>query len=559
MMFCFRSAAVLSLALATPSAAAQHQHAPATTPAQAPAPHAHAAAGHEQLGTVAFATSCSAEAGPLFNRAVALLHSFEFGDAIKGFTATLAKDPTCAMAEWGIAMSRWGNPFGQAQRAAGPLKEGAAAVARGQALAPKTPREAGYLNAVAVLFAEADTVDQRTRFVRYRDAMAAQAAANPGDVEAQIFYALSIAGANTPSDKTYADLLKAGDILEKLIATRPQHPGLAHYIIHSYDVPALADRALVAARRYATIAPSAPHALHMPSHTFTRVGSWQESIETNIASANAAKAVGSAAEELHAMDYQAYAALQTGQDGIVRALMAALPDLQARFNPDAIGGAAPGSAGFFAMAAIPARYALERGDWKAAAALVPQTTRFLFPDAQTWFAKAIGAARSGDAAATKAAIVELTRIRDGLTANKEAYWAEQTEIQRRTATAWLALVEGRSAEALTEMMAAADLEDKTEKAAVTPGPLAPARELVGEMRLTMKQPAEALQAFEATLKKEPNRFRALAGAISAATAAGQGARAREHAQALLKVCAKADAPARPELVGAKKLVSTASR
>ena len=211
------------------------------------------------------------------------------------------------------------------------------------------------------------------------------------------------------------------------------------------------------------------------------------------------------------------------------------------------------------MASIPARYALERGDWQAAAALVPQPTRFLFPDAQTWFAKAIGAARSGDAAGTKAAIAELARIRDGLTANKEAYWAEQAEIQRRTATAWLALVEGRSAEALAEMTAAADLEHKTEKAAVTPGPLAPARELVGEMLLAMKQPAEALQAFEATLKKEPNRFRALAGAIKAATLAGQTETARTHARTLVTICAKADSPARPELAEAKKLAAMASR
>jgi tetratricopeptide (TPR) repeat protein len=297
----------------------------------------------------------------------------------------------------------------------------------------------------------------------------------------------------------------------------------------------------------------------MPSHTFTRVGSWQESIDTNIASANSARAVGATAEELHALDYQAYAALQTGQDAVARELVAALPGIKARFNPDAITGAAPGSAGLFALASIPARYALERGDWKAAAALTPEPSRFLYPEAQTWYAKALGAARSGDAATTKSAIAELTRIRDELTTKKEAYWAEQAEIQRRGATAWLALVEGRHAEALAEMMAAADLEDKTEKAAVTPGPLAPARELVGEMLLQMDKPAAALEAYEATLKKEPNRFRALSGAVRAATRAGQADRAREHAQTLLKVCAKADAAARPELAEAKKLVSSASR
>jgi len=508
---------------------------------------------------VDFATSCSAAAKPVFNRAVALLHSFEFGDAIKGFTATLAADPSCAMAEWGIALSRWGNPFNLAQRAPGPLQEGLAAALRGKALKPATPREQAYLDAVAALFTSADTIDQRTRIVAYRDAMAAVAAANPADVEAQIFYALSIAASHTPSDKTYANLLKAAAILEGLIEKYPDHPGLAHYIIHSYDVPALADHALVAARRYATIAPSAPHALHMPSHTFTRVGSWQESIDTNIASANAARAVGATAEELHAMDYQAYAALQTGQDAIARELVAALPAIKARFDADAVTGAAPGSAGLFAMASIPARYALERGDWKAAAALTPEPTRFLYPEAQTWFAKALGAAHGGDAAATRAAIAELVRIRDELTAKKEAYWAGQADIQRRAATAWLALAEGRTADALTEMAAAAQAEDGTDKAAVTPGPLAPARELVGEMLLQAGKTEEALQAFEATLAKEPNRFRALSGAIRAATLAGRTDTARRHAQTLLAICAKADTPSRPELAAAKALAASASR
>ena len=297
----------------------------------------------------------------------------------------------------------------------------------------------------------------------------------------------------------------------------------------------------------------------MPSHTFTRVGLWKESIEANRRSAEAAHKENATSEELHAMDYQAYAALQTGQDTVARELLAALPGIKARFDPDAIGGAAPGSAGLFALASIPARYALERGDWKAAAALAPEPNRFLYPEAQTWYAKALGAARSGDAATTRAAIAELTRIRDELTTKKETYWAEQAEIQRRASTAWLALVEGRHSEALAEMLAAADLEDKTEKAAVTPGPLAPARELVGEMLLQMDKPAAALEAFEATLKKEPNRFRALSGAVRAATRAGQADRAREHAQTLLKVCAKADAAARPELAEAKKLASSASR
>jgi tetratricopeptide (TPR) repeat protein len=539
-----RCAAFAALILAAPVAAA----------AQPAHQHSHPAG--EKLGTVAFQTSCSAAAQPLFNRAVALLHSFEFGDAIKGFTATLEADPSCAMAQWGIALSRWGNPFSVSQRAPAAIQAGAEAVAKGKALGPKTPREAGYLEAVGALFGNADTVDQRTRVVAYRDAMATLSAAHADDSEAAIFYALSLAAAALPTDKTYAEQLKAGAILERLIEARPEHPGLAHYIIHSYDVPALADRALIAARRYAKIAPSAPHALHMPSHTFTRVGAWQESIDTNTLSGDSARKLNSVGEELHAMDYRTYAYLQTGQDRAARAMVDALPEVLARYNPDAIGGAAPPSSGFFASASMPARYALERGDWAAAAALVAKPTRFFFPEAQTWFAKAIGAARgSKDAAAVKAAIAELTSLRDQLTQKKETYWAEQVDIQRRAATAWLAFAEGRGADALTELEAAAAMEDKTEKAATTPGPLAPAREQLGELLLELKKPAEALQAFETTLKKEPNRFRATAGAARAAKLAGDTTKAKQHAKALLAICAKADKPARPDLIEVGKLSS----
>jgi tetratricopeptide (TPR) repeat protein len=527
----------------------------AAVPSAAQHAHHQPAGADERLGTVAFATSCSAAAQPAFNRAVALLHSFEFSDAIKGFGDALKADPSCAMAEWGIAMGRWGNPFAQLQRGAVALKEGAAAVARGRALAPKTPREQGYLDAVAILFTDVDTVDQRTRVLGYRDAMGKLAAAHPGDPEARIFHALALAGSHPPSDKSYAALLQAGAILEPMVEQFPDHPGLTHYIIHSYDVPALADKALAAARRYAKIAPSAPHALHMPSHTFTRVGAWQDSIETNTASSDVARKLGSTAEELHAMDYRAYAYLQTGQDAKAREMVAGLPQVKARFDPDAIGGAAPGSAGYFALASIPARYALERGDWKAAAALVAEPTRYGYPEAQTWFARGLGAARGGDVAGAKAAVAELIGIRDQLAAKKEPYWAEQVEIQQRAVTAWLALAEGRRDEAVAAMTAAADMEDKTEKAAVTPGPLAPAREMLGEMLLQLEKPAAALAAFETTLKKEPNRFRALAGAARAASLAGKPDAAKAHAAKLVQVCERADQPARPELAAVKTLAA----
>ncbi len=426
---------------------------------------------------------------------------------------------------------------------------------RAKTIGPKTAREGAYLEAVSQLYANFERVDQRTRVLAYRDAMAEVAAANPNDTEASIFYALAIAAAAPPADKTYADLLKAGAILETIITSQPDHPGLSHYIIHSYDVPPLADRALEAARRYAKIAPSAPHALHMPSHTFTRLGYWQESIDANIASGAVAKRDGATAEELHAMDYRTYAYLQTAQDGAARGLLGALPEVRARFDPDAIGSAAPGSAGVFALAAIPARYTLERGAWADAAKLVPRPSRYLYADALTYFAKAIGAARTGDAAATRTAVDALRTITDRLTEQKEVYWAEQTEIQRRSASAWLALVEGRKAQALAEMRAAAAMEDGTEKAAVTPGPLAPARELVGEMLLQMNQPADALVAFEATLEKEPNRFRALFGAATSARLAGDRQKARSYYASLLKICERADKPGRPELIQARRFAS----
>jgi len=510
----------------------------------------------EKLGTVSFSTSCSAAAQPLFNRAVALLHSFEFARAIEGFSATLKIDPSCAMTEWGIALSRWGNPFAAGIRPPAQLQQGRDALNRARTIGLKTERERAYIEAVSQLYTSFETIDQRTRMIAYREAMASVAQANADDTEASIFYALSIAAAASPADKTYVDLLKAGAILDKIAASQPDHPGVAHYIIHSYDVAPLAGRALGAAWCYAKIAPSTPHALHMPSHTFTRLGYWQESIDTNVASSAVAKREGSTAEELHALDYRAYAYLQTAQDGAARGILDALPEVKARFDPDAVASAAPGSAGVFALAAIPARFALERGAWADAAKLVLQPSDYLYADALTYFAKALGAARTGDAAATGSAIDALTKIEARLTEQKETYWAEQTQIQRRSASAWLALVEGRSAEALVEMRAAAAIEDGTEKSAVTPGPLAPARELVGEMLLQMDQPADALKEFETTLKKEPNRFRALFGAARSASLAGDRQKARTYSGALLKICERADKLGRPELEEARRMASS---
>jgi tetratricopeptide (TPR) repeat protein len=532
---------VLSLALGVGSAAATQQH-------------EHGAATDEKLGTVAFATSCSAAAQSQFNRAVALLHSFEFGRAMDAFKTTLTSDPSCAMAEWGIALSRWSNPFAVGIRPPAALQPGRDAVERARTIGPKTDRERAYVDAVSQLYDRADTIDQLTRLTAYRDRMAKIAAAYPDDSEAGIFYALSLSAvaASLPLDKSYAEPQKAGAILERLIVTQPDHPGLAHYIIHGYDYPPLADRALEAARRYAKIAPDSPHARHMPSHTFTRLGYWQESIDANIASGAVAKRQGAVGEELHAMDYRTYAYLQTGQDAKARALVDALPEVVARFDPNGAPSAAPNSAVFFAMAAIPARYALERGAWADAVTLELRPTSYPYTQALTHLARALGAAHTGHTATLKASIDALQQITDILKAQQETYWAGQTEIQRREAAAWLALAEGHKDDAVAAMRATAEMEDGTEKSAVTPGPLAPARELLGEMLLQLNRPAEALKEFELTLKKEPNRFRAVHGAATAAALSADRAKARTYYSQLVKICDRGDTPGRTELAEARK-------
>jgi hypothetical protein len=526
----------------------------ASTTARAQEPgHFHDA--REQLGKVHFNTSCVTSAQPQFDRAVALLHSFEFGTAIAAFEATLKADPSCAMAHWGVALSRWGNPFGVGVRPATDVQRGLAAVERARAVPARTERERGYIDAVATLYEDAARVAQPARVAAYRDAMGRLAAAHPDDTEASIFYALSLTAAEDLNDKTYASRLKAVAILEPLFARQPDHPGLAHYIIHSYDVPALASRALTAAKRYADIAPSASHALHMPSHTFTRVGLWQQSIDTNIASAEVAKQQQVTGEELHATDYQMYAYLQTAQDAQALRVLQSLPEIAARFDPSAPSGAAPPSAAYYAMAAIPARWALERGAWTEAAKLELRPSNFPYADALTEFARAVGAARSGDTANARQAIERIEALRAREEKMNEPYWTGQIDIQRRSAVAWLAFAEGRTAEALTAMRDAADAEARTEKAAVTPGPLAPAREQLGEMLLLTKDAPSALKEFEATLLREPNRFRALYGAARAAAQAGDTTTATRYFSQVVSMCKDVEGPVRPELQEARAAVA----
>ncbi len=364
---------------------------------------------------------------------MALLHSFWFSSAIQAFDGVLAKDPSCAMAHWGIAMSWWGNPFG-GFRPPKAIEDGTAAVEKAKAANAKTERERDYIAAVGLLYKDAATVDQRTRTLAYEKAMEQIAAKYNDDPEARIYYALSLDQTNLASDKTYTNLLKAAEILETEFQTQPDHPGIAHYIIHSYDVPPLAPKALDAAQRYAKIAPDAPHALHMPSHTFTRVGYWDDSIQSNIASAEAARKDKAPSEELHALDYQTYAYLQTAQDQAAKKVLEQIPAVGAKIQVNAAGGAAAAPAGWYALAAIPARYALERNDWAGAASLTSQETPFPWINAVTPFARALGAARSGNPAAAAKDVEKLNALAAKLKEAKDAYWTGQVEIQAKTAS-----------------------------------------------------------------------------------------------------------------------------
>lgn len=339
-------------------------------------------------------------------------------------------------------------------------------------------------------------------------------------------------------------------MLEALFVRYPDHPGLAHYIIHAYDEPELAARAAEAAHRYGGIAPSTPHALHMPSHTFTRIGDWQASIDTNMASAASARKAGQPADELHASDYMVYAYLQSAQDAAARKLVAASAETFQRFDPANATGAAPASAAFFANAAIPARYCLEQRDWAAALALTPRASPFPYADAITIFAQGLGAAHLNNIAAAQKSIADLADIRDRLTAARDSYWADQAEIQRREVAAQLAMAQGDAGQALALIMRAAEMEDVTELASITPGPFVPAREMLGELLLDMSQPAQALLQFKATLARQPNRFWSVYGAARAAQGSGDSKAARGYFQQLLSIAHHADQPPRAALAAA---------
>jgi tetratricopeptide (TPR) repeat protein len=500
----------------------------------------------QRLGTVHFQTSCNEVAQRRFDRAMRYQHSFWYRESKELFEEVLKADPDCGIAYWGIALSLLNNPH--APPPVGNLPLGLAAVEKGKAVGAKTQRERDFINAMAAFYTDYDKVDHRTRVLAYLKAMEAVAQAYQSDDEAQILYSIELNVAAPPTDKTYAMQLKGAAILEPIFQRQPRHPGVAHYLIHLYDTPALAEKGLDAAKRYSQIAPAAPHAQHMPSHIFTRVGYWKESVGSNSEAARSAKASNEAHDQLHAMDYLVYAYLQMGQDTKAKAVIDEMRGISG-FTETFI-------AGPYALAVSPARYAVERGDWNAASELPVRPTPLAHVEAMTHFARALGMARSGKPDLAKGEIAKLAELRDKLQAAKDNYWAEQVDIQRQVATAWVLYAEGKHDEALKAMSAAADAEDKTEKHPVTPGVPNPARELYGTMLLERGKAQEALAAFEATLKKEPNRLGATLGAAAAAEKLGDVAKAREHYTAAIALTENAD-PARPQIAHARAFMATA--
>ena len=499
----------------------------------------------QKLGRVHFATTCNEVAQRRFDRAMRYQHSFWYVQSREIYEEALKADPGCAIAYWGIALSLLNNPHSAIPAPNLPL--GLAAIQKAKETGAKSERERDYIDALSVMYVDYDKVPQQARVQAYLKKMEALAAKYPDDDEAQIFYAITLNVAASPADKTYANQLKGAAILEPIWQRQPQHPGIAHYLIHLYDYPAIAAKGLPAALRYAKIAPNAPHAQHMPSHIFTRVGYWKESIAANLASVAAAKAAEETGEHLHASDYMVYAYLQLAQDDKARQT---IEDIEA-ITPD------PNSfAGAFSRAAAPARYVVERGDWSAAARLDVKPTKFPQVAAISHFARALGEARSGDAAGARADLAKLIELRDRLRAAKSDYWATQVDVEQQIANAWILYADGKYDDALKAMAAAADDEDtKTEKAPVTPGPLAPARELYGFMLLDRGMAREALVAFEATKAKEPNRFNGFAGAAQAAQKLGDAATAKANYEKLLALATDAHSD-RPVLATARTFVAS---
>jgi tetratricopeptide (TPR) repeat protein len=511
----------------------------------------------KQFGLVMFETSCSGTVKEDFNLALEMLHSFEYDEAEKVFAKIIDKEPGCAMAYWGVAMSNFHALWAPPTEAE--LKKGAKAVTIAQSISSKTEKETGYTDAIASFYQDWETTDHHTRCMRFERAMENLSRKYPTDAEPAIFYALALNAAADPADKTFAKQKKAGAILGALYAKAPNHPGIVHYIIHTYDYPELASMALPAARKYASVAASSAHALHMPSHIFTRLGLWDECINSNLVSVSSAQCYAQSAgikghwdEELHGLDYLMYGYLQKGENDLAKKQLDYLKTITV-ISPANFKVA-------YAFAAIPARYVLENKNWKDAASLTAPNANFdwkNFPwqNSIVHFARLMGAAHTGNMVAANTELKALNSARDELLRQKDAYKANQVAIQATSGEAWIRLGEGKKDEALRLMSLAADMEDKTGKHPVTPGEVIPARELLADMYLQTGNPAKALEAYEEDLKKHNNRFNGLYGAAAAAEKTGNTAKAKTYYGQLLAI-ANSSSSQRTELNAAKQFVKT---
>ena len=458
----------------------------------------------EKLGQVSFPIFCKPAVQQEFNRAVALLHSFAYSAAREAFEGISQSDPQCAMAHWGIAMTYY-HQLWEPPMPGDAAAKGQQETERAQRLGATTERERGFIQAAGVVYQDTSTVPYSSRAQNYEQAMAELAAQNKNDVEVQVFYALALLANASPTDKNHTRQKKAADILQPLYAKYPDHPGIPHYLIHAYDNAELAQKGLPAARVYAQIAPSAPHALHMPSHIFTRLGLWDDSIASNRAASEAARKEGDIGEQLHAMDYLVYAYLQSGRDADaanVIAQLKAMPGLN-------LGSFKVG----YAATAMPIRYVVERGQWAEAAQITPPPASA--PPhvmAIAVWAQGLGLARSGHADQGAGAIQELQGIEDKLRASGNSYWARQVGIMKREVVAWTAQAQGKQQEAVAQMREAADDEDSLEKLPVTPGPIIPAREQLGDLLLQQGHPEQAAKEFHVALVNAPGRRGSLKGA-----------------------------------------------
>jgi tetratricopeptide (TPR) repeat protein len=497
-----------------------------------------ASAQHHQLGTVTFPTSCSPAVQAEFERGVAMLHSYWFNYAGKTFRSVLAQDPECAMAYWGIALDLMSNTLA-APPSAADARAAWEALEKAKTLDVKTQRERDWLDTARTYFRDHETVPLETRLTAYHRAMENLAARYPDDFEAQVYYALTMQAAAPRRDMTYASQLRSANLLEQLYVRNPQHPGITHYLIHAYDFAPFAEKGIPSARRYASIAPAVPHARHMPAHIYSMVGLWEDSIQSNLS------ALEIQPDYYHAADFTVYAHLQLTQDTKAAALIE-----RASKTPER-GDRPPTIVNYTALAAMPARYALERADWKAAAALAVTTSSYPQADALTRFTRGLGMARSGDPAGAKQEVAALEMLRSALEKSGDSYWADRIGEQILAVDAWIAHAEGADDRAVTLMRRAADGEDGSLKNVAMENRLYPLRELLGDLLLDAKQPAAALVEYEQALKLTPNRFRGLYGAARAADASGDKQRAADYFEKLLMLSKTGDGT-RPELALARK-------